>query len=184
MNSYPSMYHGAVRRVADMTMEERDQWEEMAKRNKRRRLNQAKWNDADPVMVKSTEREISQIDALSDGDFSDSSQSFEAICFENDEQLNRGIAIALSSSEDEEEEELLTKQKKQEKQDQIEKLVRIPKKMRRQRSQLDLIKAVRKCYAINRRLPVLETFMEEQDVTKKRAKQYSLSLSLSTLSID
>ena len=159
-----------------MTMEERDQWEEMAKRNKRRRLNQAKlatkWNDTDPVMDKSTERELSL--SCSDDDFSDSSQSFEAICFENDEQLNQGIALMVSSSEDDEEDELKTKQREEkeaEKQDQIEKLVRIPKKMQRQRSHLDLIKAARKWYNLHRQLPLLEDFMEEQDVNKKRAKR-------------
>eukprot|EP01083_Nonionella_stella_P301434 1034081_1 len=178
-SKYHHSYRKRFRRISDMTMEERDQWEQIAQRNKRRRLNQDTSKYTDTVIKTCDINMESNMDALScsDDDLSDSSESasFEAILFENDEQINKAKIDSLSSSEDEEDESK-KKQKEAEKQNQIQNLIRIPKKMQSQRSHLDLIKAVRKSYRITKELPVLEDFTEQQNITKKRAKRAILQV--------
>ena len=160
-----------------MTMEERDQWEEMAQRNKRRRLNN--YSTSDLKDVDTNEANINN-ELSSDDDSSSASTSFEAISFENIEQLSNPNGdnqdLSVISSDDDKDNENDGNSKIKTEQNQIENLVRIPKKMQHQRSHLDLIKAVRKSYLISKELPVLEDFIEQQGITRKRAKRAILQV--------
>ena len=163
-------------------MEERDQWEEMAQRNKRRRLNNFSSSNLLDDTSNIHEANINiNTELSSDDDSSSVSTEFEAISFENIEQLNAGNGqlpnqdLSLSSSEDENEngndENTNSNTNTNTSTSSSSDLLLIPKKGQHTRSHLDLIKAVRKSYRISKELPILEDFIEKQGITRKRAKR-------------
>ena len=176
-SKYNESYEKRYRKVSEMTMDERENWEAIARRNKRRRLNQQKLQNENEIVIASNSETLMKPmdDDLVSSD--SSSSSYDAIIFENSDKnvIDAEMEMIALDSSDDEQDEFDQNEKKKIEQSQIEKLVRIPK-IRQQRSHLDLIKAVRRKYKECKKLPVLETFAKEQNITKKRAKRAILQV--------
>merc|ERR1712228_475553 len=98
----------------------------IARKNKRRRLNQQKLKNSNDIVI-NTQTSMKQMDddlVSSDS----SSSSYDAIIFENNDKIDAEM-IALDSSDDEQD-ELKKNEKIKIKQSQIEKLIRIPKSIK------------------------------------------------------
>eukprot|EP01084_Bolivina_argentea_P224026 378914_1 len=103
---YSQSYRKRNRRISSMTMEERDEWEQMAKLNKRRRLNNNFSNNLNSQLIIDNINE--NINDNIDDDYEEystesSSPSFEAILFENNNNNNIINNINNISSDDDDE---------------------------------------------------------------------------------